>query len=212
DALGDLLKAIHLLVDGLELTGLDVRLELAVGANHRHVGPIPAGEAGREDLVVFGVLERLELDGDSGIRLFENREDLVVGIDVLGPPGPHLEGDVVARGVVLGRSLAAGVLTVLARGCARVTGGACAKSYGRGEQHAASEEETVPFHGQFSLTIRWGGGVCRWGGGRGVFRGAGHRLPNGTLAGIEVRTGSGDRDPGQVRHECRLEFAVRLGE
>src|SRR5699024_168626 len=110
---------------------------------------------------------RLELDGDSGIRLFENREDLVVGIDVLGPPGPHLEGDVVARGVVFGRSLAAGVLTVLARGCARVTGGACAKSYGRGEQHAASEEERVLFHGQFSLTIRWGGGVCRWGGGRG---------------------------------------------
>src|SRR5699024_10744722 len=57
--------------------------------------------------------------------------------------------------------------------------------------------------GWWGVQMGWWEGVCR---------GAGYRLPNGTLAGIEVRTGSGDRDPGQVRHECRFEFAVRLGE
>ena len=84
---------------GLELhqpAGLAQRLQPAVRPQLSHVRPALGAEPGRQDGVVLGGDVRLELDGDALVLGLVGVEDLLVLVDVLGAPRPHLEGGALA--------------------------------------------------------------------------------------------------------------------
>src|SRR5690606_280149 len=83
------------------------------------------------DLVVLGVDEGLELHRDARVLLLERREDdVLVGVGVLGAPGPHPQGDVLGALLAVRRVL--GLL---------VAGGVVPRVRGVGRRCAGGEEE-----------------------------------------------------------------------
>lgn len=205
-ALGDLVEAVDLAIDRLELSGLDIGLELAVRAHHGHVRSVRSGEARGQDLVVLGVLKRLELYGNARVLGLEDVEDAVVRLDVLGAPRPYgqrdIVGDIVLVGVVwgFGRCLA-GVRGVCI-GVAALTR--------RALRISAVPASSAPALMKRCLMM------CLPSVGDVVVGGLGarrrERVSYGALVLIEQTAGRVGVDRGARRDDCGLQLAVRGGE